>query len=477
MPEIPKDQATSELESLRRQLALMQDKVAACEQIQNQLAEEEKFLSEIFASVQDGISILDRDLNIMRINTTMEHWYKHAVPLVGKKCYAAYHGRSQPCQVCPTIRAMKNNRAAFDIVAKRGASGEIMGWLELYSFPLLDMVSGMTKGVIEYVRDITERKHAEDELKKSEAKSRVLLKSIQLPVVALKSDMTIFYCNEAYANFVGRSISELEGKNLIELFPAFNKTQVYQAYLKVLETGKAEEVEGSIGDKLVHTWVYRTEDGILAIAEDVTGRQRAETELKESYEKLHRTMDQTIQALSVTLGKRDPYTSTHQQRVTQLACAIALEMRLTDKQVSGMRVAAILHDIGKIYVPSEILSKPTKLSTAEFGIIKTHPKAGYDILASIEFPWPVATIVLQHHEKLDGSGYPSSLKGDQILLEARILCVADIIEAMSSHRPYRPALGINSALDEIVQSRGIKFDPLVVDACVCLIQDKGYKLD
>jgi len=477
MSEIPNEPAASEIESLRRKLALMQEKVAACEQTQKQLTEEERFLSEIFASVQDGISILDKDLNIMRVNTTMEQWYKHAVPLVGKKCYAAYHGRNQTCRVCPTVRAMKNNRAAFDIVAKRGACGEIIGWLELYSFPLVDMTSGMTKGVIEYVRDITERKHAEDELKKSEAKNRVLLKSIQLPVVALKSDMTVFYCNEAYGSFVGRSISELEGKNLIDLFPAFNKTLLYQAYLRVLETGKAEEVEGSIGDKLVHTWIYRTQDGILAIAEDVTGRQRAETELKESYEKLHRTMEQTIQALSVTLSKRDPYTSTHQQRVTQLACAIALEMRLTDNQVSGMRVAAILHDIGKIYVPSEILSKPTKLSTAEFGIIKTHPKAGYDILASIEFPWPVATIVLQHHEKLDGSGYPLSLKGDQILLEARILCVADIIEAMSSHRPYRPALGINSALDEIVQNRGIKFDPIVVDACVRLIQDKGYKLD
>jgi putative nucleotidyltransferase with HDIG domain len=477
MPEIPDELAASELGSLRRQLALMQEKVAACEQTRKQLAEEERFLSEIFASVQDGISILGRDLDILRVNTTMEQWYKHAVPLVGKKCYAAYHGRNQPCQVCPTVRAMKNNRAAFDIVPKRGASGEIIGWLELYSFPLVDMTSGMTKGVIEYVRDITERKHAEDELKKSESKNRVLLKSIQLPVVALKNDMTVFYCNEAYAGFVGKPISELEGRNLIALFPAFGTTRSYEAYLRVLETGKAEEVEGSVGNAVMHTWIYRTVDGILAIAEDVTERRRAEIDLKESYEKLHRTMEQTIQALSVTLGKRDPYTSTHQQRVTQLACAIALEMELTDNQVSGMRVAAILHDIGKIYVPSEILTKPTKLSAAEFGIIKTHPKAGYDILASIEFPWPVATIVLQHHEKLDGSGYPSSLKGDQILLEARILCVADIIEAMSSDRPYRPALGLNMALDEIVQNRGIKFDPLVVDACVRLIQDKGYKLD
>ena len=467
---------STEFENMNAQIKKMRPIDADNEPTEKKLQEEERFLSDIFSSVQDGISVLDHDLNILRVNMTMEKWYKHAMPLVGKKCYEAYHGRHEPCNLCPTIRTLESNKAAIEVVPKRGPGGTIIGWLDLYSFPLIDQSTGRTKGVIEYVRDITERKHAEDELRKSEAKNRLLLKSIQLPVLALKQDLTIFYCNDSYARFVGKKVSELEGKNLTELFPDFKDTKSYQAYLDVLESGRSQEVEGIMRDQVMHAWVYRTPEGILAVAEDVTERIKAEQELKMSYEKLHRTMEQTINALSLTLGKRDPYTSSHQQRVTELACAIGKEMGLPENQISGLRVAGILHDIGKIYVPSEILSKPTKLSPAEFGIIKTHPKTGYDILAAIEFPWPIAKIVLQHHEKLNGSGYPFGVKDQDILLEAKIIGVADVIEAMSSHRPYRPALGLDVALNDIIENKGTLYDVAVVDACVNLIRNKGYIL-
>ena len=203
-------------------------------------------------------------------------------------------------------------------------------------------------------------------------------------------------------------------------------------------------------------------------------RGRAEETLQQSYEKLRRVLEETAVALGSAIEKRDPYTAGHQQRVAQLACAIARGMGLSKSKIEGIRVAGILHDIGKIYIPAEILSKPGSITEIEFQMIKTHPRAGYDILRDIEFPWPVAQITLQHHERMDGSGYPSGLSGEDILLEARILGVADVVEAISSHRPYRPALGIDMALDEISQKKGTLYDLDVVNACLTLFQKEGF---
>jgi putative two-component system response regulator len=204
-------------------------------------------------------------------------------------------------------------------------------------------------------------------------------------------------------------------------------------------------------------------------------RKQAELELKQSYEKLKNTFEGAIQAIALAIDKRDPYTAGHQQRVTKLACAIAQEMSLPENKIEGIRMAGMVHDIGKIYVPAEILSKPAKLTEAEMAIIKDHPQVGYDILKNIEFPWPVAEIVLQHHERMLGDGYPVGLAGEEILKEARIIAVADVVEAMSSHRPYRPALGIKAALEEIKRWRGHHYDPEVVDACLKVFEEKGFR--
>jgi PAS domain S-box-containing protein/putative nucleotidyltransferase with HDIG domain len=199
--------------------------------------------------------------------------------------------------------------------------------------------------------------------------------------------------------------------------------------------------------------------------------------LEHSVKQLQVLMQQTVEAITSLAEMRDPYTAGHQQNVTRLALALAGELGLDEARYEGLRVAGLLHDIGKIVVPAEILSKPGKLSNMEFTIIKNHSQAGYDILKKIEFPWPVAQIVLQHHERLDGSGYPQGLAGQDILPEARILALADVVEAMSSHRPYRPALGIEKALEEISQNRGILYDPEVVDMCIKLIKEKGFHFD
>lgn len=197
-------------------------------------------------------------------------------------------------------------------------------------------------------------------------------------------------------------------------------------------------------------------------------------ELRISERKLRSSLLDSITALAALVEMRDPYTSGHQHRVAQLAVAIARCMNLSEGQVEGIQLASVVHDVGKIRVPAEILSKPGKLTALEFGLIKEHSQNGYEILKGIDFPWPIAQVVWQHHERLDGSGYPMGLRGEQILLESRIVAVADVVESMVSHRPYRPALGIEAALFEIEHNKGALFDPVVVDACVALFRDNNF---
>ncbi|UWG98111.1 HD domain-containing protein [Dehalobacter sp. DCM] len=209
------------------------------------------------------------------------------------------------------------------------------------------------------------------------------------------------------------------------------------------------------------------------MVQDIDQRKRTEAELLQTVKRLDKVIHSTVKAITKTVEKRDPYTSGHQQRVSRLGEEIAKLMGLSDEQVAGIVVAGLVHDIGKIAVPLEILSKPGKINVYEYHLIKDHSETGYDILKEIEFPWPVAEIVLQHHERMDGSGYPRGLKGNEIIQEARVLSVADVVEAMSSHRPYRQAFGMEFALNEIKKNKGIMYDPDAVEACLEVIQ-KGF---
>lgn len=197
----------------------------------------------------------------------------------------------------------------------------------------------------------------------------------------------------------------------------------------------------------------------------------------ESAQRLEDAMVQSIGAIAMTLEKRDPYTAGHQQRVAQIAVAIAQEMKLDSHLIEGLKLGALIHDIGKVYVPAEILNRPGRLSPEEFELIKSHPQVGYDIMKDVTFPWPVASMILQHHERLDGGGYPNGLTEGDIILEARILAVADVIEAMSSHRPYRPALGIEIALEEIEKNSGKIYDADICEAALTLFRDKGFVIN
>jgi len=221
---------------------------------------------------------------------------------------------------------------------------------------------------------------------------------------------------------------------------------------------------------------WRGRDATLNFAADVTDWVGAEYQLRQTLQNLRTAVGSIIKTLSTAVETKDPYTAGHQRRVSQLCRAIAVAMGLPPDRVEGVAMAAMIHDIGKIGLPAEILSKPTKLTDIEFSLIKTHALQGYEILKDIEFPWPVADVVLQHHERLDGSGYPDGLKGEDILPAARILSVADVVEAIASNRPYRAANGIDDALAEISKNRGILYDADAVDACLTLFREKMYHL-
>jgi HD-GYP domain-containing protein (c-di-GMP phosphodiesterase class II) len=216
---------------------------------------------------------------------------------------------------------------------------------------------------------------------------------------------------------------------------------------------------------------------VSAVLGGIIEHLRIQEKLKDALATLRIALGRTIEVVASMVERRDPYTAGHQRRVANLARVIATEMGLPQEKIEGIRIAGSIHDLGKISIPADILSKPTKLSEIEFSLIKAHSQTGYEILKDVDSPWPLADIVYQHHERMNGSGYPRNLKGDNILIEARILAVADVVEAMATHRPYRPGLGIDEALNEIEKNRDIFYDKAVADACLRLFREKGYKLE
>ena len=337
-----------------------------------------------------------------------------------------------------------------------------------------------------FVVDITTRKFMEEALFLEKERYRILADEAPLGIAIIGREGNYQYLNRKFVEIFGYGLADLPtGRDwFTKAFPdeAYRR-QVYAAWVQDLKMSKPGEsrprtfpVTCKNGDqKIINFRPVTLQSGDqLVIYEDITARQIAEDSLKASYAELQKTLKGIVTALAVTVEMRDPYTAGHQQRVVHLACAIAGEMGLSEGQIEGIAVAGALHDIGKINVPAEILNKPGKLSGIEFEIVKTHAQVGFAILRGIEFPWPVAIAIAQHHERLDGSGYPFGLPDSDIILEARILGVADVVEAMASHRPYRPALGIDQALEEISRNRRIFYDAEVVDACVRLFTKQGF---
>lgn len=323
-------------------------------------------------------------------------------------------------------------------------------------------------------------------LHESERWLATTLRSIGDAVLTTDKKGRVRFANPEAERLLGAQADELLGRDLEEVFVLSDtggspvRGLVPGALKKgeVAHSGRLYCLPAPGGSIPVHLNISPIRDGgrklgTVLVFRDVTERLTAEESLRQSVQRLQTMLQETVNALAVTGEKRDPYTAGHQQRVADLACLMAERMGLDGSACEGLRVAGLLHDLGKIYVPAEILSKPSQLTDMEMGLVRTHAEAGFDILREIPFPWPVAEVVLQHHERLDGSGYPRGLAAGAILPEARVLAVADVVEAMSSHRPYRAALGVEQALFEIEKNSGRLYDPEAVTACLSLFRS-GY---
>jgi PAS domain S-box-containing protein/putative nucleotidyltransferase with HDIG domain len=342
---------------------------------------------------------------------------------------------------------------------------------------------GLPKRATVVVHDITDRRLSEEALRESEEKYRLLVNNAN-DAIFIAQDGRIKFPNPKTLEILGYTADELNSVPYTDLIHPDDREILSQERLKREKEGAGTYSLRVLDRAGHHLWaqissvliLWEGRQATLNFVRDITVQRLAEEKLRQTISRLRKITGATIQAMAQTVEVRDPYTAGHQRRVSDLARALATEMGLSSDQVDGVRLAGVVHDIGKISVPAEILSKPGILNSLEFALIKTHPQVGYEILKDIEFPWDIATIVLQHHERMDGSGYPQGLSGEAILLESRILAVADVVEAMASHRPYRPALGIQKALDEITIQRGLAYDAQVVDACLRLFVEKNFAL-
>jgi PAS domain S-box-containing protein/putative nucleotidyltransferase with HDIG domain len=376
---------------------------------------------------------------------------------------------------------------ASSIALPMVAGGEIFGALNIYAAEPdafdeeeAHLLEELGRDMAHTMRSIQAREDAgtaEGQLQESREMFHEFMD--RSPLVAYLKDEAgrYVYMNRQFERLFDLELSQWVGRSVDDLFPKDTAGQLRESDEKVLREGKTVRkvvkipVDGAERFYMSLKFPFVSPTGrryLGGVSVDVTEQQETERKLRES-------LEGTIRAMAKVVEMRDPYTAGHQQRVARLAEAIAVEMGLAQDSRECIRLAGTIHDIGKIRVPAEILSKPGRLTSSEFEIIQTHSQVGYDILSVVDFPWPIADIVLQHHERMDGSGYPNGLKGEKLLMEARILGVADVVEAMSSHRPHRPALGLDVALEEISKKKGTLFDESVVEACLRVFREKGFE--
>ncbi len=439
-----------------------------------------------FENVSDVIFTIDTNLNFLSMSPSVEKilGYKPK-DFVGRFVSELEYILTPEsfeqaiADISLVLKGKITSTTTYRFIAKDGTIkyGEISG------SPL--MRQGKIIGIISVAR-ITERKQAEEYLKAREEEYRLIAENAT-ESISITQEGRIKFVNPGGVKILGYPPEVLTSKPFIEFIHPDDREMVMDNNVKRM---RGEEVP------LVYPFRVIRRDGVVRWVEaktvvvpwkekpatlnflcDITDRKKAEGKLRESEEKLRKAVRVTLRALVMAVETKDPYAAGHQQRVSILSGAIAEEMGLPQEMVDCVRLVASIYEIGKISTPTEIWSKPSKMSAVEFSMMKTHSQKGYELLKDVDSPWPLSEIVYQHHERLNGSGYPRGLKGESISLEARILMVADVVEAMVSNRPYRFALSIDAALEEIEKNKGILYDPEVVEVCLRLFREKGFMFE
>jgi len=455
-----------------------------CKKLYEKLQESERKFEYLFNYASDAIFIHDLEGNFLEVNDVACKrlgYSKGELLRMGPKDIDTDEYAAQfPERINEII---KNGKAIFETAHKK-SDGTVIP-IEVSS-KIIEFEG--QKAVLSIARDITDRKEAErklekamEKLRESEQKYRSIFETAASFIWIINKNGMIIDCNNQVQRVLGYTTQELIGRNTNEVIAPTHIFKARRSFVRLFKQGHKYNTELKMvrknGEEIyvnINSAALKDQQGnyekAICIINDVTEQKKIEEELKISNKKLKKN----TQAIFKTIGRivefRDPYTAGHQQRVAELAAEIARQMKLPEEKVEGIYFAGLIHDVGKIYVPSEILTKPGRISDIEFEIIKKHPQIGNEILRDMDFSWDIADIVLQHHERIDGTGYPFGLKADEILIEAKILAVADVFEAMSSHRPYRPSLGKDAAIKELCDHSGTKYDEKVVRACLTVIK-------
>jgi PAS domain S-box-containing protein/putative nucleotidyltransferase with HDIG domain len=434
--------------------------------------------SETFDAMEDSVALFDAEGRVVHCNAaTVALTGREMADIVGRRCDEVFHRPDY--SDCPRRRAFETGQVQTSIDEQGGK------WLRITFTPQLD-IAGHVRGGVEVVTDITQLREAE---RAAEERSHFLEELLEaIPVPVYYKDMTLHFAghNQAYAAIAGRTRDEIIGStvfdvrppDLAERFDASDRELLVHPERTLEEEFELPVPAGAskhmVSHKAVFSDVAGQPSGIVGVLLDVTEIRRADLERASTAAQLQHTLRGAVAALSATTELRDPYTAGHQRRVAELACAMALALGWDEESTDLLRTAALLHDVGKIVVPAEILAKPGRLTEPEMQLIRQHPSAGARMVGPIGFAPEVAATILQHHERLDGSGYPSGLRGEEILPAARVLAVADVIEAMISHRPYRPARPFKAAVAEIEDGAGGRYEAAACQAAISLVREQGF---
>ena len=488
-----KEQLIKEITKIQQRVAELEEFEAGLNKILIRIQKSEHHYRLIFDSIGDAIHIIDRELRIIIANKAFTEWIRVMsikADIVGLNVFEAFPFLQEIVK-CEYEQVFKTGKPLITEECNILDGRKI--YTESRKIPIME--EDRVVQIITVIRDITNRKQTEEELRESEERYRLIAENTADTIAVFDLDLNPTYVSPSILKLGGYTVQEAMKRTLNQILTpgSLQKASKILADQMALESSPTADPTRTVLMELEQyckdgstIWVELAASflrdnnfkpiGILTITRDITERKRSEEQLQQTLDSLKKAVGTTIQVLGTASEVRDPYTAGHQRRVADLACAIATEMGLPQNKIEGIRMAGSIHDIGKLSIPSEILVKPAKPTNIEFSLIKEHPQIGYEMLKDVESSWPLAQIVYQHHERMNGSGYPRNLKGDEILIEARIIAVADVVEAMASHRPYRPTLGIEAALEEIEKNKGILYDDAVADTCLKLFREKGYQL-